>query len=165
MRKCLQIGCGPKPRASTREETWINLDILPGPGVDVVRDLRRGLPFGNRTMDHVFADNVLEHLYPDDAIFALNEIDRVLKLGGTAEIIVPHAQSQAAIQDPTHRSLWVPRSALYWNQIQTPCGGTRVGITANMMATKIEVFGDMKTEAFVRFMLRKEPLPKENPKG
>ncbi len=162
-RRCLNIGCGDKPQASNDLDEWINLDAQLLSGVDVVRDITRGLPFMDATFDHVLMDNVLEHLSSADAIFAINEIDRVLKVGGTAEIIVPHASSQGAIQDPTHKSLWVPRSALYWNQTQSAYGGKFVGIVANLVplpgADGVFVYGDMRTEAFIRFRVRKEALP------
>lgn len=158
-RRCLNIGCGDKPLATNTLDAWVNLDMQGLPGVDVVRNITRGLPFADATFDHVLMDNVLEHLRSEDAIFAINEIDRVLKVGGTAEIIVPHAGSQGAIQDPTHKSLWVPRSVLYWSQQMTPFGGKFVGITANLVPSQDpEVYGDMRTEAFIRFRVKKEPL-------
>lgn len=168
-RRCLNLGCGDRPKTSTHEETWTNVDIQALPGVDVVRDLRRGLPFGDASFDHVWADNVLEHFHTDDVIFILNEIGRVLREHGTAEIVVPHGQSQGAVQDPTHKSFFVPRSVLYWNQMMSKCGGRFVGITANLVPLNpgdVETFGDMTTEAFIRFKLTKLPLPttqKETP--
>lgn len=151
----LNIGCGTK---AILDGGWVNLDTRALPGVNVIRDLRRGLPFADETFDHVLADNVLEHFDNEDFIFILNEINRVLKIGGTAEIIVPHASSQGAVQDPTHKMLFVPRSSLYWNQVQTINGGRAVGITANLVPTEDPaVFGDMKTEAFIRFRLRRDP--------
>jgi SAM-dependent methyltransferase len=166
-RICLNLGCGDKPRPSEGLDAWINIDMLDRPGV-IGRDLRRGIPFNNGMFDHVLADNVLEHFDNDDFIFVLNEIDRVLKVGGTVEIIVPHAHSQGSIQDPTHKMLFVPRSALYWNNMGgppwgTPYGGKFVGITANLVATDVEQFGDEKTEFFIRFKLKKFPLPEAQP--
>jgi ubiquinone/menaquinone biosynthesis C-methylase UbiE len=118
------------------------------------------LPFNDATFDHVFADNVLEHFTSEDVVFILNEIDRVLKIGGTAELIVPHAKSQGAHQDPTHKSYFVPRSVLYWNQVMSKYGGRFVGITANLAPLNpgdVETYGDMEewTEVFIRFRLTK----------
>ena len=156
--RALNIGCGDRPRAA-EDVRWENLDQSERVGVDVVRDIRRGLPFEDESFDHVLMDNVLEHLVSEDAIFVLNEIGRVLRPGGTAEIIVPHANSQGAHQDPTHRSYWVPRSVIYWNQSMSAYGGCFVGIPANLMPVgEPEVYGDMNTEAFIRFKVRKDPL-------
>jgi len=159
-RFCLNIGCGDQPRSSEGMDRWLNLNLTPGPGVDVVRDIRRGLPFNDETFDHVLLDNVLEHFVSEDVIFIINEIDRVLKVGGLAEIIVPHAHALGAIHDPTHKSLFVARSALYWNQIQSKYGGRFVGITANLVARNeqdIATFGDPESELFIRFLLTKIP--------
>ena len=71
---------------------------------------------------------------------------------------MPHANSQGAWQDPTHKSAFVPRSVLYWSQKRTPYGGKFVGITANLVEIKTVVTGKMETEAFVRFEVRKESV-------
>lgn len=149
----LNIGCGDKVRDDTDDILWVNMDIRPLPRVHVVRDLRRGIPFNNDWFDYILADNVLEHMDHDDAVFLLNEMFRVCKPGGHAMIIVPHAFSQGAHQDPTHKSYWVPRSALYWNQYTTPHGGMAVGISANWDVKSALVTGDMATEAFIEFQL------------
>lgn len=149
----LNIGCGTQPRASTPDTIWINMDQASGPGVDVVRDIRRGFPFADSTFDELLMDNVLEHFNSEDVIFLLNEIHRVAKPGARVMIIVPHAHSQGAVQDPTHKSLFVPRSALYWNQHDTPYGGHRVGISANLRLQSATITGDLALEAFIHFSL------------
>jgi SAM-dependent methyltransferase len=149
----LNIGCGDKPQLDAPDLIWINLDMSPHPEVDVVRDIRRGLPFNDDMFDVILLDNVLEHFVSDDVIFLLNEIFRVARPGATVHIIVPHAFSQGAHQDPTHKSYYVPRNALYWNQHDTPYGGIRLGISANLRTRTIKVIGDMATEAFIHFEL------------
>ena len=152
-RRGLNVGCGSRPRTSDLNLSWTNMDQTAHPGVDVVRDIRRGFPFADDIFDEVLLDNVLEHFVSDDMIFLLNEIHRVAKPGAAVTIIVPHALSQGAVQDPTHKSLFVPRSALYWNQFDTPYGGVRLGITANLRHKEILVTGDMTTEAFITYRL------------
>lgn len=149
----LNVGCGDKQQEDTPDLIWVNLDEAWHPGVDIQRDIRRGLPFCDDMFDVVLLDNVLEHFASDDVIFILNEIFRVAKPGATVHIIVPHASSQGAFQDPTHRSFYVPRCALYWNQVDTPYGGQRLGISANLRTKSITVTGDMATEAFIHFEL------------
>jgi len=158
---CLNLGCGRKPIASTEVERWFNLDVRPLPGVDVVRDLRRGLPWFDSTFDHILCDNVLEHFDSDDVVFLLNEMDRVLLDGGTIDLIVPHFRSQGAVQDPTHKSFFCERSALYWNQTTTIHGGKAVGIGAHLYAESIRTLGNFETEAFLRFALRKRVANQE----
>ncbi len=169
---CLNLGCGRDVRRSTKDAEWTNVDIAPREGARLL-DMTK-IPWGfavssregggyefipDESFDYVLADNVLEHFTNHDFIAIINEIDRVTKTGGRVEIVVPHAMSQGAYQDPTHRMFFVPRSALYWNAYQTPFGGPAVGITANLICdpAKIEVTGDMRTEAFIRFKLTKLP--------
>lgn len=152
-RRGLNIGCGTRPKPSEPHLAWTNMDHAAHPGVDVVRDIRRGFPFSDDMFDELLMDNVLEHFVSEDVIFLLNEIHRVAKPGARVTIIVPHALSQGAVQDPTHKSLFVPRSALYWNQHDTPYGGLRVGISANLSQRSVTVTGDMGTEAFITFEL------------
>ena len=128
------------------------MDKVRTPATDIVRDLARGLPFEDSSVDEIYCDNVLEHIGPaEDFIFVLNEFYRVLKPGAVATIIVPDGRSQAAWQDPTHCRAFVPRSALYWNQdLQWP---KLYGITANFDVT-VEEYGDRSAEAFLKFTCR-----------
>ena len=158
IRRGLNIGCGTRPKPSEPGTVWTNMDQAANPGVDVVRDIRRGFPFSDNVFDEILMDNVLEHFASDDVIFLLNEIHRIAKPGARVTIIVPHALSQGSVQDPTHKSLFVPRSALYWNQHDTPYGGLRVGISANLRQRSVTVTGDMGTEAFITFELVAEKV-------
>jgi hypothetical protein len=169
-RLCLNIGCGDQPKASEGLDRWLNMDIQAFPGVEIVRDLKRGIPVPDETFDHVLLDNVLEHFDAEDVVFIINEIDRVLKVGGTAEIIVPHSLvGQGAYQDPTHKSFFVPRSVLYWNQEMSARGGKFVGIYANLIpypdvAKGVQVYGDSThTEEFIRFILKKKAWDNPRP--
>ena len=134
---------------------WIGIDMVATAATDIVRDITRGLPFDDSSVDEIYCDNVLEHIGPnDDFIFVLNEFYRVLKSGGRATIIVPDGRSQAAWQDPTHQRAFVPRSVLYWNQDLAWPG--LYGITADFDVT-VEEYGDPDTEAFLRFVCRARP--------
>ena len=143
----INVGCG-----NQKMPGWIGIDAVRTPAVDIVRDLRRGLPFEDSSIDEIYCDNVLEHIGPaEDFIFVLNEFYRVLKPGARATIIVPDGRSQAAWQDPTHQRAFVPRSALYWNQdLQWP---KLYGITADF-DVKVEAYGDPNAEAFLKFTCR-----------
>lgn len=94
--KKLNLGCGTDIRAG-----WINLDIAPLPGVDVVHDLKiLPLPFENETFDYVVCNDILEHFL--DYVPLLSELHRVMKKGGIIEIKVPHYTYSRAYADPTH---------------------------------------------------------------
>ena len=92
----LNLGCGHQIK-----EDWINHDILPLPGVNVVYDLRIfPWPFEDQQFEEIYADNVLEHL--PDTIKTLEEIYRISKPGATIFIGVPFWNSYEAWGDPTH---------------------------------------------------------------
>ncbi len=58
-----------------------------GSSFAVVQGDARDLPFPDRSLDHVVAAEVLEHVTQDE--LAISEIDRVLRPGGTVAISVP----------------------------------------------------------------------------
>jgi hypothetical protein len=91
---------------------FINVDICPGPGVDVVTDLRQLWPWPEGSISLVRAWDIIEHL--PDKIHTMNELWRVLQPGGRAEIVVPTTEGPGAFQDPTHVSFWNRRSFLYY---------------------------------------------------
>jgi len=141
----LNVGCG-----NQRLDGWIGIDRVQTRATDIVRDVLRGLPFEDSSVDEILCDNFLEHIGPsEDLIFVLNEFYRVLKPEGIATIIVPDGRSQAAWQDPTHVRAFVPRSSLYWSQdLQW---AKLYGITANFDVNVIE-YGDRNAEAFLKFV-------------
>jgi predicted SAM-dependent methyltransferase len=79
----LHVGSGDKPLAG-----WINVDLKPLPGVDVVADVTRGLHFEN--VDGIFAEHFLEHLAIDDALGFLLEAHRVLAPGRFIRLSTPN---------------------------------------------------------------------------
>lgn len=79
----MHLGCGPLAL-----DGWINLDILPYPGVDVVADVRDGLPFGR--VRFVFAEHFVEHLMLRDVMRLLGECRRLLDGGGVLRISTPN---------------------------------------------------------------------------
>lgn len=64
-----------------------NVDVYPGPGIDVVVESAERLPFADDTADCALAQEVLEHV--PDAIAALREIARVTKPGAPIYFQVP----------------------------------------------------------------------------
>jgi hypothetical protein len=90
---------------------YVNVDIVERPGI-VAADLRQPWPWSDGSVDHVRAWDIIEHL--PDKIFTMNELWRVLRPGGTAEIVVPTTDGTGAFQDPTHVSFWNRRSFLYY---------------------------------------------------
>lgn len=83
---CLNIGCGPNVLRG-----WVNLDIARGEEIDVVWDLRRGLPFPNESCSAVFGEHVIEHLSKEDAEQLARDCHRVLQPGGVLRLSTPDA--------------------------------------------------------------------------
>jgi SAM-dependent methyltransferase len=92
----LNVGCGPDARPG-----WVNLDVAPLPGVDVVHDLDRvPLPLEDGQFDLIDCQDVLEHV---DLVPVLRDLHRLLAPGGRLRLRSPHFSSQVVYIDPTHR--------------------------------------------------------------
>ena len=95
--KRLNVGCGTDAR-----DGWVNLDIAPLPGVDVVHDLDQlPLPFADSEFDEVDCTDVLEHVV--DFPGTMRELHRILRPGGCLHVQSPHFTSHTSYVDPTHR--------------------------------------------------------------
>ncbi|MBO6538842.1 MAG: class I SAM-dependent methyltransferase [Rhizobiaceae bacterium] len=93
--KILDIGCG-----QFKLEGAIGLDWFDYPGVDVVADLDKPLPFEEGEFDVVYSNQVYEHI--SDLIKLITEVHRILKPGGFMVASVPYFRSSWAAIDPTH---------------------------------------------------------------
>jgi len=79
----LDLGCG-----ADKKPSYFGIDVVKLKGVNMVYDLNKGIPFPDNSIEKIYTSHFLEHVkYP---LFLLEEIYRVLKKGGTAEITVPH---------------------------------------------------------------------------
>ncbi len=111
--KILDIGCGRRKLVSKNpEDVVIGLDSYKLPGVDVVHDLKKPLPFKENEFDSVNASHVLEHM--DDVGFVVREVWRVLKPNGIFKISCPHFSSYLAYGDPTHKRFFTAFSMDPW---------------------------------------------------
>jgi len=72
-------------------------------GVDIVHDLEDfPWPLADQSVVTVRAHHVLEHVLPRKFIGVMDEMHRVLVLGGEAWISTPYGLSHGFVQDPTH---------------------------------------------------------------
>lgn len=94
-KKVLDIGCGRKKLPGS-----IGLDQLDLPGVDIVADLSKKLPFKDGEFEVVYANQVLEHV--PNLIGLMEEIHRILSPEGQLVVHVPYFRSSWAAIDPTH---------------------------------------------------------------
>jgi len=80
----LNWGCGPLTPFG-----WINSDIEAGPGIDIVADIRNGLPFPDNYFDYIVSIHVLPELSYREIDPALHELRRVLKPNGVLRLSLP----------------------------------------------------------------------------
>lgn len=98
----VNLGCGDKEMKSEGDIVWVNID-KGDYGFNVIRDIRNGLPFCDNSVDYIIADNVLEHIEPNESfIYLMNECLRVLKPEAKFHILVPYWASKVMYKDPTH---------------------------------------------------------------
>ncbi len=109
----LHLGCG-----RTILEGWVNLDVVAGPGVDIVFDLdacaTSRLPFADGSVDEFLASHVLEHLR--QPLPLMEELHRVAKPNALAVFRVPYGSSDDAGEDPTHVRQFFLGSFAYFGQ-------------------------------------------------
>jgi len=80
----LNWGCGDHLGAG-----WINSDVKDGGGVDLVADIRRGLPLSDACIDYAVSVHALPELSIPEIEKALLELIRVLKPGGALRLALP----------------------------------------------------------------------------
>lgn len=95
----LDLGCG-----QNCPDGFIGIDKVSYPGVDMVWNLERGLPFADSAVREVRANRVLEFL--SDPVQILMDIHRVLRPGGLFRFEVQSTLGEGAFSDSRHRSLW-----------------------------------------------------------
>jgi SAM-dependent methyltransferase len=111
----LNVGCGPDVRPG-----WVNLDVAPLPGVDVVHDLDRiPFPFEDERFELIECQDVLEHV---ELVPALRELHRILAPGGRLHLRGPHFTSRVAYIDPTHRRSFSIQTFDYFVRFKTAFG-------------------------------------------
>jgi SAM-dependent methyltransferase len=110
-RVALELGCGNRKR----DPDSIGVDALDYECVDIVGDIFEvlgAMPDG--TVDDVYSSHFLEHV--NDAPRLLDELARVLKMGGRLAITVPHFSNPYFYSDITHRASFGLYSMSYFSQ-------------------------------------------------
>src|SRR5882724_775101 len=108
----LDFGCG----KNKRPNFW-GVDIQKFEGVDQVLDVRKApWPWADGSVDEAFSSHFLEHLDWPDRVTFFNELYRVLKVGGTAQIITPDPSNDCFYGDPTHKAPMSGWYSLYLNK-------------------------------------------------
>jgi len=110
MRK-LNLGSG-----RNKHKDCINIDINPNTEPDIVRDIEKGLPFEDNSVDEVIAEHFLEHV--KDIQPVMFEILRVLKPGGFFKAVVPIGKGLT--NSPFHKTLFDEKSWIFFTDWNVP---------------------------------------------
>lgn len=97
---------------------FINLDPVHGEGPWKRFAQDTPWPTADCTVDRLRASHVMEHIPAgmEHRVKVMNEAHRVLRRGGTFEIVVPLlVGTWHAVADPTHVSFWVVESFHYFD--------------------------------------------------
>lgn len=106
----LDVGAGAK-----RDDDYETMDVSPAYSPNFQHDmLQMPWPFEDATFDALRCWHVLEHIERKHQIDVMNEMHRILKPGGVADIEVPVFPYWTAIADPTHLSFFVPQTFAYF---------------------------------------------------
>lgn len=82
----LEIGAGDKKG----HNDWLTIDMRRN--CDIVWDLRKGIPFPDRSVSKIYSSHFFEHLSYEEGQQFLDECLRVLSPDGTFSICVPNAR-------------------------------------------------------------------------
>lgn len=105
----INLGCGRNTFAG-----WVNVDRTFLPGVDVVVDLSRSLPFSDGCADELLLSHVIEHIpHPLDL---MQELHRIAVSDARLVVSVPFGSSDDAWEDPTHLRPYFLNSFNYFAQ-------------------------------------------------
>lgn len=85
---------------NAKMEGAINLDL---PDWDAEHD---PLPFAHESKDTIHAYHLFEHLTARGVVRLLLECQRVLRVDGVLNVLVPHRLGQMAYQDLDHKTFW-----------------------------------------------------------
>ena len=116
----LDIGCG-----KNKQPGFIGIDQFAIDGVDVVCNVREGLPYSDNSVEEIYCSHFIEHLTALERVRFMNELYRVMKPGAKVTLIAPHWCSNRAYGDMTH--CWPPVSEMWfyylsktWREDQVP---------------------------------------------
>ena len=94
----IDLGCGESVR-----EGFIGIDKRPLPNVQIVHDIEVfPYPVPDGIVNTVVMSHVWEHIKPWLTIDLMNEVWRILKVGGKIALSFPYGVSSGFLQDPTH---------------------------------------------------------------
>ena len=128
---------------------WISMDI--NPACDLVWDLRKGIPFPDKTIAKIYSSHLFEHLAFSDIESLLIESRRALVPGGLFLICVPNAR--------LYIEAYINKDQKFWASIPKPHKPAYNNTTSIDMVNYMAYMGDehkyMFDEENLLFILKK----------
>jgi len=107
---CLDVGCGDHCQPG-----FVGMDIRPCEGVEMVHDaLSIPWPVADGAVEVVLMSHFIEHVRPDRVMALMDEVWRVLRVGGYLMVSTPYGGSFRWHQDPTHCLSWNEATLQYF---------------------------------------------------
>lgn len=134
MTKSLDLGCGPQPKNPFNADEVFGIDVRE----DLEANIRRAdltvepIPYENDWFEYVSAHDFLEHIprvvytpmRRNAFVELMNEVYRVLKVGGMFLSLTPAYPHAAAFQDPTHVNIITEETfPLYFDDVNRWASG------------------------------------------
>jgi len=107
----LHLGCG-----GIHIEGWCNVDVYPGPAVDIIDDITELKAFDNDSASRIYACHCLEHFGHDEIGRILKRWHEVLRPGGELRVSVPDLDKIAK------------QYLKHWEHFQTPGNSPWIGL-------------------------------------
>ncbi|MDD4984343.1 MAG: class I SAM-dependent methyltransferase [Dehalococcoidales bacterium] len=107
----LDIGCG-----VAKKDGYVGMDKRPIAGVEIIHDLEViPYPIDTGTFAIIRAHHVLEHIKPWLTVDVMDELWRIMAVGGDLQVDVPYGGTQSYRQDPTHCNEWIELTFEYFD--------------------------------------------------
>ncbi len=94
----LDIGCG-----ENKQPEFVGMDRRKLPGVDIKHDLEVfPYPLPDACCIAIVGSHIVEHIKPWLMLDFMNELWRIMKVGGQLAFVHPYGVNDLYVQDPTH---------------------------------------------------------------
>jgi len=110
----LDLGCG-----DNKQPNFVGMDKRPLASVDIVHDIEVfPYPIQDEICNTIVGSHIIEHIKPWLMLDVLNEIWRILRIGGKVAFAFPYGLSYGFVQDPTHCN---PCNETTWEYFDPNC--------------------------------------------
>ena len=124
----LDLGCG-----GNKAGGFVGMDQRDIKGVDIVHNVEDiPYPIPDETCLQILANHLFEHICPRKMIPMMNELWRIMKVGGQLMIGMPYAGSSGFWQDPSHCHAWNEATAYYFDPTPANFAAGQVNILYNV---------------------------------